>query len=179
VAEKLSPAIFLDRDGTLMEDVDYCGDPRDVRVFEGTTAALRKLKAAGFGLIVVTNQSGIGRGLFSEKEYHEVEKEVARQIGEGLIDATYFCPHLPTDACKCRKGSPEMVLEAAREHHVDLSRSYFIGDKKSDLDCGRSAGTKTVLVRTGYGKQTDETLADFAADDLTAAAKLIVDISHE
>jgi len=179
VPEKFFPAIFLDRDGTLMDDVDYCGDPKDVRVFDGVAEALQKLKTKGFKLIVVTNQSGIGRGYFTEKEYRKVEQEVARQIGDGLVDATYFCPHRPEARCKCRKGSPEMVSQAAREQHLDLSQSYFIGDKKSDLECGRSAGTKTVLVRTGYGNQTDETLADFTADDLAAAAKLIVDLGHE
>lgn len=179
MAKNLSPAIFLDRDGTLMQDVDYCGEARDVHVFAGVPEALAKLKENGFKLIVVTNQSGIGRGYFTEKQYREVEKEVGRQIGAGLIDATYFCPHLPAAGCECRKGSPALVLQAARDHQLDLPRSYFIGDKQSDLECGRNAGTKTVLVRTGYGKQTPVELADFEADDLTAAASLIIGLDHE
>jgi D-glycero-D-manno-heptose 1,7-bisphosphate phosphatase len=174
VAEKLSPAIFLDRDGTLMEDVDYCGDAKDVHVFDGVADSLEKLKANGFKLIVITNQSGIGRGYFTEKEYREVEREVARQIGDGLVEATYFCPHLPNDGCNCRKGAPAMVLQAARDHQVDLSRSYFIGDKKSDMECGRSAGTRTILVRTGYGSETDAVLADLTAKDLSEATEMVL-----
>lgn len=175
MAEQLTPAIFLDRDGTLMEDVDYCGDPKDVHVFAGVPAALRKLKQHGYKLFIITNQSGIGRGYFTEEEYHAVEREVLRQIGDGLIEAPYFCPHLPGEGCKCRKGSPEMVLRAARDHHVDLSRSFFIGDKKSDMECGRTAGVKTILVRTGYGKETDESLADYTADNMAEAALSILD----
>lgn len=170
-----APAVFLDRDGTLMQDVDYCDDPKDVHVFEGVSEALRKLKQRGYKLIVITNQSGIGRGLFNEQQYRAVENEVARQIGDDLLDATYFCPHLPNDGCKCRKPSPEMVLRAARDQDVDLTRSFFIGDKPSDLECGRNAGMKTVLVKTGYGKDTDESLADFVAENLNAAVEVILD----
>ncbi len=170
----MTPAVFLDRDGTLMRDVDYCGDPQDVDLLPGVTAALRKLKERGYKLIVITNQSGIGRALFNDKQYRAVEAELARQIGEGLIDATYYCPHLPNDGCKCRKPSPEMVRQAARDHDVDLARSFFIGDKASDLECGRNANVKTILVRTGYGAETDESLADFVANNLDGAAKLIL-----
>ena len=171
------PAIFLDRDGTLMEDVDYCGDAKDVRVFAGAAEALKKLKQRGFRLFVITNQSGISRGHFTEKQYRAVEREVARQIGDGLIDATYFCPHRPEDGCTCRKGSPEMVFRAAREHDLDLSRSFFIGDKKSDMDCGGNAGVTTILVQTGYGNQTSEKFADMVARDLPEAAQMIVDLN--
>lgn len=178
MAEQSTSAIFLDRDGTLIEDVDYCSDPKNVHVFDGVRAALRKLKQRGYKLFIITNQSGIGRGYFTEEEYHTVEREVLRQIGDGLIDATYFCPHLPRDSCKCRKGSPEMVLRAAGDHAIDLTKSFFIGDKKSDMECGRNAGVKTILVRTGYGKETDETLADYTAENLTEAADLIVDLKQ-
>lgn len=179
MAEQPGRAVFLDRDGTLMEDVDYCGDPKNVHVFPAAPEALRKLKQHGYKLFVITNQSGINRGYFTEKEYRAVEGEVARQIGDGLIDATYFCPHRPEDGCKCRKGSPELVFQAAREHDVDLSRSYFIGDKKSDMDCGRNAGVKTILVQTGYGKETGKQLADLVAGDLGQAARMIVDLNNE
>jgi D-glycero-D-manno-heptose 1,7-bisphosphate phosphatase len=168
-----SPAVFLDRDGTLMRDVDYCGDPKDVDLLPGVAEALRALKEQGYKLIVITNQSGIGRGYFDHDQYRAVETELSRQMGDGFIDATYYCPHLPEAGCKCRKPSPEMVFQAAREHDVDLARSFFIGDKRSDLDCGRAAGVKTILVRTGYGKATDAALADFIADDLNEAAHMI------
>jgi D-glycero-D-manno-heptose 1,7-bisphosphate phosphatase len=174
VASKNAPAVFIDRDGTLMRDVDYCGDPAEVALFPDATDALRKLKEHGYKIIVITNQSAIGRGLFSAETYRAVEREVLRQAGPGLIDATYFCPHAPDEGCECRKPQPGMVLNAARDHGLDLSRSFFVGDKNSDVECGRNAGVKTVLVRTGYGKEQDETRADFVAEDLQEAAELIL-----
>jgi|ERR1043166_8147687 D-glycero-D-manno-heptose 1,7-bisphosphate phosphatase len=173
------PAVFLDRDGTIMRDVDYCGDPNDVELLPGAADALRQLKGHGFKLLVITNQSGIGRGLFNEGQYRAVQAELTRQIGEGIIDATYFCPHLPEAGCKCRKPSPDMVRNAARDHAIDLTRSFFIGDKPSDIECGRNAGVRTVLVRTGYGSSADASIADFEAQDLLAAANLIVDLANE
>ena len=174
MGDKLSPAVFLDRDGTLMQDVDYCSDPKDVHLFPGTREALRKLKQAGYKLIIITNQSAIGRGYFNEAAYRMVEREVERQVGQDLIDATYFCPHAPGHRCKCRKPQPGMILDGARDYHLDLSRSFFIGDKQSDIECGRSAGVKTILVRTGYGKETDSVLAEYVAQDLAEAADIIL-----
>ncbi|HEY4284259.1 MAG TPA: HAD family hydrolase, partial [Chthoniobacterales bacterium] len=158
-------------------DVDYCGDPTEVELLDGASEALRSLKSFGFKIIVVTNQSGIGRGYFDEKQYREVEAEVDRQIGKDVIDATYFCPHLPEDGCKCRKPSPEMIFQAARDHYVDLTKSFFVGDKRSDIECGRNAGVKTILVQTGYGKGAETAGPDFVAEDLQAAAKVIVDLN--
>ena len=179
MADALSRAVFLDRDGTIMRDVDYCGDPENVHVFEGVTAALRKLKDRGYKLLVITNQSGIGRGYFTEEQYRAVEGEVSRQVGTGLIDATYFCPHRPDVSCKCRKPSPEMILRAALEHNLDLAGSFFVGDKKSDIECGRNAGVKTVLVRTGYGQEVSKSFSDFVARDLVEATNIIVDCPNE
>src|SRR6266576_2757037 len=109
-----SPAVFIDRDGTIMRDADYCSEPSQVRVFEGAADSLRRLKNAGYKIIVITNQSGIGRGFFTEKQYRAVEAEVSRQLGNNLIDATYFCPDPPGQPSKCRKPAPGMVLQAAR-----------------------------------------------------------------
>lgn len=172
--EGLSAALFIDRDGTLMKDVDYCGEPRDVEVLKGAPEALRRLKEHGYKLIVITNQSGIGRGYFDELAYRSVEEEVARQVGPGVIDGTYFCPHESREQCACRKPEPGMVLQAAKEHGVDLARSFFIGDKDSDLQCGRRAGTKTILVHTGYGKDADQGAADIVVADLPAAVEKIL-----
>jgi D-glycero-D-manno-heptose 1,7-bisphosphate phosphatase len=157
-----------------MQDVDYCGAAENVHVFDGASAALQRLKNAGYKLLVITNQSGIGRGYFNEQQYQKVETAVARQLGVNLIDATYYCPHLPSDGCKCRKPSPELVVRAANEHGIDLARSYFVGDKPSDIDCGRNAGVQTILVKTGYGRDTDPRLADFVAENLAQAADLIL-----
>ena len=167
------PAVFLDRDGTIMRDVDFCSDPEAVEIFEGAADALQRLKKAGFKLFVITNQSGIGRGYFSEKEYRAVEKEVERKLGLDLIDATYFCPDKPGDESRRRKPSPEMVFEAASEHNVDLSRSFFVGDKAIDVECGRNAGMRTILVRTGYA-ETNRCKPTWTAENLAAAAEIIL-----
>ncbi len=157
-----------------MRDVDYCSHPKDVHVFAGAADALRELKNAGFKLIVVTNQSGIGRGYLTEKDYQAVEQELERQLGPGLIDATYYCPHSPNEACSCRKPEPGMIQEAVKDHQLDLAKSFFIGDKETDLACGRAAGTKTILVKTGYGRGAKTALADFVAEDLLAASKIVL-----
>lgn len=174
-----SRAIFLDRDGTLMHDADYCSRPDQVRIFDGVTDALRQLQGAGYKIIVITNQSGIGRGFFTEKEYRAVEAELSRQLGNGLIDATYFCPDVPGQPSDCRKPAPGMVLQAAREHDLDLSRSFLIGDKEIDAECAHNAGVRAIRVRTGFDTMTDGSCADWVAEDLPAAAKIILNEANE
>ena len=158
-----------------MEEVYYCGDPAQVKVYPGVPEALRKLKEAGFRTLVVTNQSGIGRGLFTEAQYRQVEAEFLRQIGEGLIDASYFCPDVPGVPSTRRKPEPGMLLEAAADFGIDLAGSYLIGDKSADIECGRRAGTRTILVRTGYGAEAEQVCqADFAAADVVEAVQIIL-----
>jgi len=166
-------AVFLDRDGVLMEDAHYCGDPAEVRVFPGVSDALRRLKNAGFLAIVITNQSGIGRGLITQEQYEAVQAEFLRQIGPGLIDAVYFCPDPPGVRSTRRKPEPGMVLEAAEAFQVDLPKSYFVGDKAADIECGRRAGTRTVLVLTGYGAE-QQCVPDFTASDIDHAITLVL-----
>ena len=174
-----TPAVFVDRDGTIMQDADYCSDPQEVKIFPGVPEALRRLKSNGFKLIVITNQSGIGRGLFSIEQYRAVEAEVLRQLGDGLIDATYFCPDIPGQHSSCRKPAPGMILRAAREHQIDLSRSFLIGDKEIDAECGRNAGVRTVRVQTGFQRETAATIADWVAADLVEAARIILDHANK
>jgi D-glycero-D-manno-heptose 1,7-bisphosphate phosphatase len=150
-----APAVFFDRDGTLMEDAHYCGDPAQVRLYAGVSEGLRRLKAAGFRTFIVSNQSGIGRGLITEAQYRAVQSELLAQIGEGLIDASYFCPDAPGVPSTRRKPEPGMLLEAAAEFDIDLSRSFMIGDKAADVECGRRVGAKTILVLTGYGAEQE------------------------
>jgi D-glycero-D-manno-heptose 1,7-bisphosphate phosphatase len=169
-----SPAVFLDRDGTIIHDADYCSDPKQVRVLPGVVEALRRLKAQGFRLIVITNQSGIGRGFFTVEQYRAVESETSRQLGSGLIDATYFCPDVPGQPSRCRKPKPGMVLQAVREHSLDPARSFFIGDKETDVECAHNAGVRAVRVRTGFDTMTDGSCADWVAEDLPAAVELIL-----
>ena len=172
-ASNSRPAIFFDRDGTLMEEVHYCKDPALVRVYPGVPQALAKLKAAGFAIIVISNQSGIGRGLMTDAEYQAVQAEFLRQIGPGLVDATYYCPHAPDTACDCRKPATGMVLRAAGEHAIDLAASYFVGDREADVECGRRAGTRSILVRTGYGAE-QTCSADFVCANAVAAIEYIL-----
>lgn len=172
-------AVFLDRDGTIIHDADYCSDPKQVRIFPGVSEALRQLRGRGYKIIIVTNQSGIGRGFFSEEQYRAVETEVLRQVGPNLIDATYFCPDAPDPSSRCRKPAPGMVLDAARDLNVDLSRSFFVGDKEVDAECGHNAGTRSIRVRTGFDNETEGSCADWVAEDVSAAAKIIVDLSDE
>lgn len=166
-------AVFLDRDGTLMEEVDYCSDPAKVRVYAGVPEALRRLKAAGWLTFIVTNQSGIGRGLMTEAQYHAVQAELMRQLGPGSVDAVYFCPDAPGVPSSRRKPAPGMVWEAAQTYDIDLPRSFFIGDKDSDIECGQRAGSKTILVLTGYGRQ-QRSCPDFMAQDFNHAAELVL-----
>jgi len=166
-------AVFFDRDGTLMEDAHYCADPALVKVFPGVPEALLRLQEAGFGIFIVTNQSGIGRGLLTEAQYHAVQEEFLRQVGPGVVDGTYYCPDAPGVPSKRRKPEPGMVWEAAAAHRIDLAASYFVGDKAADIECGRRAGTRTVLVLTGYGSQ-QECSADLTCRDAAAAVDAIL-----
>jgi len=168
-----SKAVFFDRDGTLMEEVHYCGDPAKVKLYPGVPESLAKLKQAGFRLFIVTNQSGIGRGLITEAQYHAVQEELLRQIGDGLIDASYFCPDAPEVPSVRRKPEPGMVLEAAVDFDLDLSASWFIGDKSADVECGRRAGARTILVLTGYGAQQN-CHPDFRVADVVEAIGIVL-----
>jgi D-glycero-D-manno-heptose 1,7-bisphosphate phosphatase len=166
-------AVFFDRDGVLMEEVHYCGDPARVKAYPGAGEALRRIRTAGFRTFIVTNQSGIGRGLITEAQYRAVQDELLRQIGPDLIDGAYFCADLPGTPSLRRKPAPGMLLEAAAEHGLDLVRSFFVGDKSSDIECGRRAGTRTILVLTGYGAQQN-CAPDFTARDLADAADIVL-----
>lgn len=159
-----------------MTDVAYCRDPAQVTVFPGAAAALSALKSRGFRLILVTNQSGIGRGYFSEADFAAVQHEFLHQLGPGLLDAAYHCPDAPDAATDRRKPGPGMLLEAAADHGIDLRRSFLIGDAAVDLDCGRRAGLAgVVLVRTGKDPaQAQHCQPDCFADDLTAAVDWIL-----
>jgi D-glycero-D-manno-heptose 1,7-bisphosphate phosphatase len=171
-------AVFFDRDGTLMDDVGYCGDPAKVKVISGVPEALEELKNSGFLAIIVSNQSGIGRGLFTEAQYAAVQQEFLRQIGAHRIDASYFCPDAPGVPSLRRKPEPGMVLEAAAEFQIDLAASFLVGDKASDIECGRRAGTHTILVRTGYGSALERDPAfvapDYVADDVPKAVRWLL-----
>jgi D-glycero-D-manno-heptose 1,7-bisphosphate phosphatase len=166
-------AIFLDRDGTLMDELDYCDKPADVRAIPGAARSLAELRHRGWLNVIITNQSGIGRGLFTVADYEAVNAELFRQLG-GTIDGVYFSPDHPDHATHRRKPGTGMVEEASRDHGIDLQKSWFVGDKESDILCGRNAGCATILVLTGYGRQHRDCGANFVAHDIVEAAQIIL-----
>jgi len=158
------PAVFLDRDGTLIEEVNYLAHPEQVRLLPGAAEAVKELNALGIPVVVVTNQAGVARGYFPESRVAEVHARLNEllQAGGARIDAYYMCPHHPDAAleqyritCTCRKPAPGLLRQAAREWNLDLSASCMIGDKVSDLEAGAQAGCPPILVRTGYGASID------------------------
>ena len=161
-------AVFLDRDGTLCKDTGYLNDPSLVEVF-GDINELRRLKERGFRLIGVTNQSGIARGIVNEDNVKKINSIFTDRYG---FDAFYYCPHHPQDLCECRKPEPGMLFQARAEHNLDLKGSWVIGDKASDLMLAKTVGARSILVRTGELKESEE--ADFVVDTLTEAVRVIL-----
>ena len=125
------PAVFVDRDGTLIEEVNFLSRVEDLRLFEFSASAVRSLKEAGYLVIVVTNQSGIGRGIYTESAMNQIHDQIQQEVA-GEIDAFYFCPHLPDEGCVCRKPSLAMLETAQLDFNIDMERSWMIGDKKID-----------------------------------------------
>jgi D-glycero-D-manno-heptose 1,7-bisphosphate phosphatase len=168
-------AVFLDRDGTLIKDVGYCSKPGDVELLEGVYKLLPKLKAAGFKIIIITNQSGIGRGYFTEEDFWTVQRELEQQLGPGIIDATYFCADTPQNSSDRRKPNPGMLLEAARDFGIDLANSYMVGDKPSDAEAGIRAGVRaTILFGTNAATGPMESGATLVAKDFSEVVDFIL-----
>ncbi|HEX9081979.1 MAG TPA: HAD family hydrolase [Holophagaceae bacterium] len=179
----MKPAVFLDRDGTLNEEVDFLSDPDQLVMIPGAAAAVAKLNARGIPVVVVTNQSGIGRGKYDWQDFAAVmsrmESLLARE--HARIDAVYAAPHHEKGQGEYavadhpdRKPNPGMLLKAAEDHGLDLSASWMVGDKALDLEAGRRAGCRVALVRTGYGSTVDGTGADLVACDLSEAVDRIL-----
>lgn len=155
----MRPAVFLDRDGVLIEDVDLLVRPEQIRVLDGAPAALAALVDAGYALVVVTNQTVVSRGLATEEDVRAINAEVRSRLaasGAPDLDGIYVCPHHPRATvagyradCDCRKPRPGLLLRAARELHLELADSYLVGDRQSDVVAGALAGCATVLVRSG------------------------------
>ncbi len=172
-------AVFLDRDGVLMEDASYVGDIERVVLIPGAAQALQRLQKAGYRLVVVTNQSGVGRGYFTRDAVEQIHAHLDEQFRKAGVhlDRYYVCPHHPEDNCACRKPKTKFFLEAAREFRLDLAKCFMVGDRASDIQAGINAGTRTVLVLTGVGKETlakNEVHPDHIGADMTAAADWIL-----
>ncbi len=175
----MNRTVFIDRDGTISRDVPYCRRPEDFELLPGVAEGIRLLNEHGFKVVVITNQSGIARGYFTEEMLAEIHDTMRSELAKygAHLDAIYYCPHHPDSHCSCRKPQPAMLLRAAQELDLDLSHSYVIGDSDMDIQVGKTAGCKTILVlesaeaETGR-KQTPE--PDFVAPTAYDAARWII-----
>jgi len=177
-------AVFLDRDGTLNVEKEYLHRAEDWEWIPGAMEAIRLLNQAGFVVIVTTNQSGVARGYYNEQAVRDLHATIDRWLAaEGArVDGYYYCPHHPQFGvvrdCDCRKPAPGLLLAAAREHDIDLARSYVVGDKASDVGAARAVGAASILVATGYGKEERakvDASVPFVADVLTAVQRILTE----
>lgn len=186
----LQSAIFIDRDGTINEDTGYVSSPDDLIIYPWAAEAVRLVNESGMKAIVITNQSGVARSLYTERTLGAIHDRMTRELSRGgaRIDGIYYCPHHPEigdeiyrKRCECRKPRPGMLIDAARDHHIDLASSYVIGDKASDMNLAAEVGARGALVLTGYGRETlrcrDRSPCEtvIVADDLLEAVKQILD----
>lgn len=179
-----STAVFLDRDGTIAEEVGYMNHLSRFRLLPGAAEAIRRLNQAGYPVIVVTNQSGVGRGFFPEELVQRTHARMAAELAasEAFVDAIYYCPHIAADNCRCRKPLPGMLVRASREQEVELKGSWVVSDQFADIDMAHSVGAQGILVMTGYGRGEYEwNRTNWAhipyqvAEDLPAAVELILE----
>jgi len=180
-------AVFIDRDGTINVEKEYLYLADDLEFIPGAIEAIRILNEAGFLVVVVSNQSGVARGYYTEEDVHILHRHIASQLelANSRVDAWFYCPHHPSGRgsyalpCRCRKPQPGMLLEAARRFDIDLDSSIMIGDKLVDVEAGRAAGCRSILVRTGYGREEEGRLPEGVevCDDLLAAAEFITGLS--
>lgn len=183
------PALFLDRDGVIVEEVHYLSRPSQLSLIPGSAEAIALLNRNRVPVVVVTNQSGVARGLYPHSRIGEIHSGLDSLLAEhgAHIDGYYYCPHHPTKgllpyrtACECRKPRPGMLLRAALEFHLDLSRSYMVGDRMSDLEAGSNAGCRPILVKTGYGGavarslRRDSLTPHYVADNLSEVVRFCI-----
>ena len=169
--------VLIDRDGTINVEKHYLSDPDQLELYPGIGPALKRLQDAGFGLAVITNQSGVARGYFDLARLEQIHDRLRALLAAAgvTVDGIYICPHGPDDDCTCRKPLPGMVEQAVAEHGFDPAQAFMIGDKEVDVKLGHAVGAVSFLVRTGHGaKYVDGTKADYVVDDLAAAAAIIV-----
>ena len=168
-------AVFIDRDGTMAKDVSYCSCPEDFELLPNTGKAIRLLNEHGFKVIVITNQSGIARGYFTEEMLAKIHEKMKDELAkEGAwVDAIYYCPHRPEDNCQCRKPKPKLALQAAKDHNIEIKDSLVVGDLQMDIDLGKAIGCRTILVRTPPTND-ENPKSDIVVSDLLSAVQLIV-----
>lgn len=191
---KKNTAIFLDRDGVINEEVGYLDSLDKLKIIPSAYEAIRMINESGMKAVVVSNQAGVAKGLFTEEFVRTTNNSLQTMLSqrEAFINKFYFCPHHPTEGtepyrriCDCRKPAPGMLLRAAKDFNIDLKKSYFVGDRFRDMEAAKNADVKGILVRTGYGsellqndgtdKATPESRPDYIADDILEAVKWILD----
>ncbi len=168
---------LIDRDGTLIVEKHYLRNPDEVELIPGAVTGLKRLQDAGWGICVVTNQSGVARGYFDRSQLDSVHRRLEELLAQFDIhlDGIYVCPHGPDADCGCRKPFLGMIHQAVAAHGFDPQKAWVVGDKEIDVDLGHAAGARSILVRTGYGMRYEsETKADFIVDDLAAAVDLLL-----
>ncbi|MFH1091611.1 MAG: HAD family hydrolase [Pseudomonadota bacterium] len=170
--------VLLDRDGTIIADRNYLSDPDQVKLLPGAAQGLRRLQALGLGMAIMSNQSGVGRGYFSEADLTEIHQRLIEILKiEGVVlDGAFYCPHAPEDDCRCRKPRPGLVDQARQVLSFDPADCFVVGDKDSDVELGRGIGAITILVRPGQGGGLEgypESGPDYIVDDLLAASIVI------
>jgi D-glycero-D-manno-heptose 1,7-bisphosphate phosphatase len=180
---KKSPAVFLDRDGTVIEEAEYLHEPERIRILPNALEGMKRFQDMGYRIVLITNQPGIGIGYYSKEDFYRVNRALLGKVSAAgvLVDKVYFCPHSKSEKCECRKPGQALVRRAEEELNLDLSRSVMIGDKTSDVETGRRAGMKTVVVRSGFRGEDGEfdVRPDLTADDLLDAAGKILDLERK
>ncbi len=176
----LRRAVFVDRDGVLNDEVDYLSKVEDLRMIPGAAAAVKRLREAGFKVIVISNQSGVARGYFTQDALREITDRLVVELeNEGTkLDAIYYCCHGPDEGCECRKPGVQLLEQAKKRFSLDMDASYFVGDTTTDVATALKAGCRAVLVRTGKGGKDgkySDAEPDFVADDLSEAAAWIIE----
>jgi histidinol-phosphate phosphatase family protein len=170
-------AVFLDRDGTIAKDVHFCCRVEDLEILPHVPEAIRLLNQNGFKVVVITNQSGIGRGHLTEQTLHQIHHYMKQELAQcnACIDAIYYCPHHPNDKCECRKPQTGLLLRASRDLNIDLKRSFMVGDAERDMIAGKTMGCRTALISADLHSdgETSEP-PDFVAEDLLSVALWIV-----
>jgi histidinol-phosphate phosphatase family protein len=179
--DKMNRAVFLDRDGTIARDVHYCRRPEDFVLYPNAAKVIRLLNNHGFKIIIITNQSGIAHGYFSEETLGEIHKKMRSELGrEGArVDGIYYCPHHPDDNCECRKPRPSLILQATRDFNIDLKHSFVVGDLQKDIELGKAVGCRTILLSHLPLESSSNLVPDAIVSDLMALPDIIFKLQDD
>ena len=174
--------VFLDRDGVINKEKNYVYKISDFEFIEGVIEALKQLQTLGFSLIILTNQSGIGRGYYTDSDFKTLNDWMCQTLKDNQVTITdvFYCPHKPDTDCSCRKPKPGMILEAKKKYDINLENAWLVGDKEIDIQAGLNAGiTQTILVRSGHNINESQSKASYICDDLLEASEQIKNVTSK